>query len=63
MQPTTETSQCEACCAFCLYIRVYSLSSGSAGNDRVVCTCMYMYATLVARVMMCANLCRMEILH
>ena len=27
MQPTTETSQCEACCAFCLYILVYSLSS------------------------------------
>ena len=61
MQPTTETSQCEACCAFCLYILVYSLSSVCAVRERW--GCVYMYATLVALVMMCANLCRMDVPH
>ena len=48
MQSTTETSRCEACCAFCLnmFILVYSLSSvcASEGKDEFVCR---MYATLV----------------
>ena len=58
MQPTTETSQCEA---FCLYILVYSLSSVCAVRPNMgFCD---MYVTLVVLVMMCANLCRMDIPH